>query len=378
MMGVVGRPLVDLRARFAAINDPLTLLVGFFTHAPVGLQIYRADGHCLVVNDAFRALFGSEPPPEYNVLHDEIAAANGVLDQIRRAFAGETVELPPIWYDARELKQVKVEAGRRVAISATFFPLFDEDGRVGHVAISFRDMTAVMEERERIARLSSVKDEFLNIASHELRSPLTAVRASVQLAARKLEIDADTKAAIEALRRAQKQIDRMGRLVDELLDGARIERGHLELQRHRVDFREVVRSECDDSMDTERLTVILPDEPIPVSLDEGRIAEVIGNLIANAIRHGASNAPVEVRLERSENTARLSVRDYGRGIDEADLPRIFERFYRGKTTHGSGGLGLGLYIASEIAKLHGGSLVAQSAPGAGATFTLSLPVDEDH
>src|SRR5437870_2489163 len=82
----------------------------------------RADGHSLLTNRAFRELFGSEPPPGYNVLEDEIAAKNGVLDLIRRSFAGETITTPPIWYDPRELRQVHVAEGRRIYMSATFVP----------------------------------------------------------------------------------------------------------------------------------------------------------------------------------------------------------------------------------------------------------------
>src|SRR4051812_31635127 len=99
------------------------MLAGIFAFAPFGLQVYQADGHSLFTNQAFRDLFGSEPPPEYNVLDDEIARETGVLDLIHRAFQGEIAHTPPVWYDPRELRQVKVAEGNRVAISCTFFPL---------------------------------------------------------------------------------------------------------------------------------------------------------------------------------------------------------------------------------------------------------------
>src|SRR5207237_9980138 len=99
--------VVEIEKRLSGVSDPLAFLAGIFAFAPVGLQIYRADGHSLLTNRAFRELFGSEPPPEYNVLEDEIAARSGMLGLIRRAFAGETITTPPIWYDPRELTQVK-------------------------------------------------------------------------------------------------------------------------------------------------------------------------------------------------------------------------------------------------------------------------------
>lgn len=137
-----------LRDRLAQLSDPLTLLAGLFAHSPVGFQIYRADGHCLLVNQAFRELFGTEPPPEYNVLNDEIAEKNGVLPLIRRAFAGETVRVPTVWYDPRELKQVHLKEGRRIAMQSTFFPLLDRSGAVAYVAIAFKDVTAETERQE--------------------------------------------------------------------------------------------------------------------------------------------------------------------------------------------------------------------------------------
>lgn len=144
-MGAGEDRIDEVRQRLAALDDPTTLLEGLFAHSPIPLQIYKADGHSLVTNRAFRELFGSEPPPGYNVLHDDIAAASGVLELVRRAFAGEVVTTPPIWYDARELKSVRITVGRRIAMSATFFPLFDKAGRVGHVAIVFTDLTREMQ-----------------------------------------------------------------------------------------------------------------------------------------------------------------------------------------------------------------------------------------
>jgi PAS domain S-box-containing protein len=142
-------PSGDIRERLARVSDPLAVLEGIFARAPIGLQIYEASGRCLLVNQAFRDLFGSEPPPTYNVLRDEVAEKNGVLDLIHRAFAGETVTIGPMWYDPRELEHVTVAEGRRVAIASSFFPLFDGAGAVSHVAIVFKDLTTELEAREQ-------------------------------------------------------------------------------------------------------------------------------------------------------------------------------------------------------------------------------------
>src|SRR5579863_4175312 len=159
-----------VKERLASIPGSHLILEALFALAPVGIQIYDARGRSLLTNQAFRDLFGSEPPPEYNVLTDEIAAANGLLGLVQRAFAGEVITTPPVWYDARELTQVKVE-GRRFGMSATFFPLRDAAGEVKHVGIVFKDVTAEMEKqaREEHAR---VEAEFLARCSAVLSGSL--------------------------------------------------------------------------------------------------------------------------------------------------------------------------------------------------------------
>jgi PAS domain S-box-containing protein len=138
----------EIRERLRAIDDPLALLEGIFTYSPLALQIYDSSGRSLLTNRAFRDLFGAEPPPDYNVLEDDIARENGVLPLVERAFGGETVHLPLMWYDPRELKKVRVEQGKRAAIEATFFPLFRRDGGIGHVGVVFADLTK--EQRARL------------------------------------------------------------------------------------------------------------------------------------------------------------------------------------------------------------------------------------
>ena len=141
--------LDEIRVRLGGISDPVRLLQGIFAYAPFGVQVYRADGHCLLTNKAFRDLFGSEPPPDYNILRDDIAERQGLLGLVTRAFAGETVQTPTFWYDPRELQTVHVTEGRRVAISITLLPLLGASGSVEHVALVFKDQTEETLARER-------------------------------------------------------------------------------------------------------------------------------------------------------------------------------------------------------------------------------------
>jgi signal transduction histidine kinase len=141
--------LDEIAVRLAGISDPVRLLQGIFAYAPFGLQVYKADGHCLLTNKAFRDLFGSEPPPEYSVLEDDIAERQGLLGLVKRAFAGETVQTPTFWYDPRDLQRVHVTEGRRVAVSITMMPLFGASGAVEHVALVIKDQTEETLARER-------------------------------------------------------------------------------------------------------------------------------------------------------------------------------------------------------------------------------------
>jgi PAS domain S-box-containing protein len=139
--------------QLAAVSDPVFLLETLFREAPVAFALYHADGHCLVVNRAFRALFGSVPPREYNIFKDELVTALGLMPEIRRAFAGEPVAVPAMWYDAGELEHVQVPS-KRVAIELTMTPLVDRDGAVRHVALSYKDVTAehLLEAERRMMR----------------------------------------------------------------------------------------------------------------------------------------------------------------------------------------------------------------------------------
>jgi signal transduction histidine kinase len=157
--------LDEIRVRLAGISDPARLLQGIFAYAPFALQVYRADGHCLLTNRAFRDLFGSEPPPEYNILHDDIAERQGLLGLAQRAFAGETVQTPTFWYDPRELQQLHVTEGRRVAISITLIPLFGASGGVEHVALVFKDQTEETLARERA---EAARADAEGLAAHRL------------------------------------------------------------------------------------------------------------------------------------------------------------------------------------------------------------------
>jgi signal transduction histidine kinase len=148
----------DLHTRLATIAEPSKLLEEIFAHAPVALQIFERSGRCLLVNAAHTELFGGVPPPEYNIFEDTLVAERGLVDLITRAFAGERITTPTVWYDIRELRNIPAETttgGKRIAIGAELMPLRDGAGEVAYVLLVFNDQTAALiarEESEAAAR----------------------------------------------------------------------------------------------------------------------------------------------------------------------------------------------------------------------------------
>ncbi|HMJ11137.1 MAG TPA: GAF domain-containing protein, partial [Polyangiaceae bacterium] len=149
--------LARIRELLRAVPEPLAMLEGIFAFAPFGLQVYSVEGRSLFVNRAFRELFRSEPPPEYNLFKDEIVARSGLLPLAQRAFQGETLRTPPFWYDPRGLQHVTVEQGARVAIETWIFPLLGHENQVTHVAIVTKDVTAELSATEAVERETQMR-----------------------------------------------------------------------------------------------------------------------------------------------------------------------------------------------------------------------------
>ena len=239
----------------------------------------------------------------------------------------------------------------------------------------------IQEQLEQLQAALRVRDEFLSIASHELKTPLTSLGLQVQLARRTIKIADGVAPSPEKLAQtldlANRQIAKLTHLIDDLLDGSRIQGGQLTVSKSATDLVALVREV------TERLQPHLEQAGCAVQLhladsltapcESFRVEQVLINLISNVTKY-APGSPVTISLYLKEGRAVLEVRDEGPGIPEDKLESIFDRFERGGKKTGVSGLGLGLYISREIMLAHGGSLRATSRLGAGATFIAELPV----
>jgi signal transduction histidine kinase len=238
--------------------------------------------------------------------------------------------------------------------------------------------------RQSLARAEeavATRDEFLSVASHELKTPLTPLSLKLQTLRRELSARSSVpnpERTLGHLDMAQRQVKKLVDLVDDLLDVSRIGAGQLELHPTRVELSALVRDVV-QRFEPEAVRVgcaleLEPSQPIWVSVDSRRFEQVLDNLLSNALKYGAGK-PVRVRLEPLGTRMRLTVRDQGIGISTDALDRIFHRFERAVSGRNYGGLGLGLYITRRIVEASGGTVVADSAPGQGATFTVELPLE---
>jgi signal transduction histidine kinase len=240
------------------------------------------------------------------------------------------------------------------------------------------EVKELLEFQERATRL---RDEFISIASHELKTPLTALKLQTQLNKRMHErknAEAFTPdRVVKLMNVTDHQVDRLARLVEDMLDVSRISSGKLTIQKMTFDLadlaREVIERFQPQFQAVSCLVDFRADDNVVGSWDRYRIEQVLNNLFTNAIRYSPGK-PLHVSIERAGSSARIVVRDEGAGIAKENLGRIFERFERAVNAANISGLGLGLYICREILETHGGSIQAESEPGNGATFTVTLPL----
>ncbi len=257
--------------------------------------------------------------------------------------------------------------GTEVLVTAAYRR--DERGRVERFTVSLRDAVhRARQERDRADLVSTV--------AHELRSPLTSVKGfTATLLAKWHRFNDDQKRVM--LETVNADADRVTRLITELLDVSRIEAGRLEMRRQVVDLPEEVRKviagrvAAGDPEDRFRFEArgALPE----MWLDPDKMDQILGNLVENAVRHGAGTVTIVVEPDAHGEGAAVSVRDEGEGIPPEAAQRVFRQFWRGPGGNRRGGTGLGLYIVKGLVEAHGGVITVRRAPGGGAEFRFTVP-----
>jgi PAS domain S-box-containing protein len=260
-------------------------------------------------------------------------------------------------------------------------PFRDEAGAISRWFGTCTDIDAekrATEEREatvaELERTLRIREEFLSVASHELRTPVTTLGLQAEGLLRILDRDSlDTARLRAGAKQVERQAGRLERLVSDLLDVSRLTGGRMQLQKEELDLAELFR-EVVAPFDAASVTI---GEVIShkVRTDRSRLHQVLENLVTNAVKFG-NGERIVISASESDGRARIRVQDRGIGIAPADHERIFERFERAVSDRNYGGLGLGLWISREIMTALGGTITVESTPGEGATFTVELPLRE--
>jgi len=348
---------------------------------PDATLIARRDGEIVYVNAVGERLFGWDRSELVGRPIEVLLPARfRSMHQIHRSGYQAAPRTRPmgLGLDLYALKK----NGEEFAAEISLAPL-QVEGELFAVA-AVRDVTErkKIEERARLYRKAQEevheRDEFLSIASHELRTPVTALQLQLQLIQRAAGRPGGTLPAGLALKMdaLERQCRRIAVLVNELLDVSRLRLGRLELRLEDLELAEVARETVahlrDEGLRVGSHIHVVAESPATGRWDRLRLEQVITNLLSNAIKFGEAK-PITVTIGADAERARVVVRDEGIGIAPADQERIFGRFERAVSTHHFGGLGLGLYIAREIIEAHGGSIHLASEPGTGTSFTVELP-----
>ncbi len=235
--------------------------------------------------------------------------------------------------------------------------------------------------RRRAEQALQLRDQFLSLASHELKTPLTTILGNIQLLQRRVirenTLGSRDQQTIQVI---IEQTNRLNKMIGVLLDISRIESGQLEIERQPVDVCALVRRIVDEVQPTLPEREIKAECMIPSAViqgDELRLEQVLQNLLQNALKYSRCGAPIVLEVCQHALQVRVAVHDQGIGIPAEALPQLFERFYRAENVdpRNISGLGIGLYVVKQIVELHGGTVIVESAEGHGSTFTVCLPLD---
>lgn len=275
-----------------------------------------------------------------------------------------------------------VDSGKPVEVTAVHadgheFPV---ELTLGRVQDSDRYLVAIIRDTSDRAAVRTARDferqrtQFFAMASHEIKTPLTALSGNLQLAQRHLQ-RGDTDRAATSLDGAMRHLQQMVRLVDDLLEVSRLDAAKFVIHPSRLDLTALVTESVQRFVaadGTAAVTVSRPDEPVWVDADAGRLGQVVDNLVSNARKY-SSGGPVEVRVSTEADDAVLRVIDHGIGIPADERASLFEPFFRTSNTALFPGTGLGLHISRRIVELHGGRLDLESSSPAGSTFVVRVP-----
>jgi PAS domain S-box-containing protein len=367
------RDLTEQKRAAAEFQWSYSLLRAVIEGTTDAVFVKNLEGRYLLINDAGARRAG-RPVSEILGKDDSALFPGDTAREITETdhkiiTAGETLTIEEV---------VSVD-GKDLTFLSMKGPYRDGAGKVSGLIGIARDITDRKRLEGELRHAVTGRDEFLSIASHELRTPITTLALQLDALRRLVDRefpDGGTEKMIRRIEMAVRQTNRLTALVNGLLNVSRISLGRFRLDLEDFDLSNLVREVAEGFSDeAARAGYSVSLRIVPVLIgrwDRSRIEQALTNLLSNSIKYGAGK-PIEIDLTAEGSGVELAVRDQGIGIASEELTRIFGRFERAVPSKHYGGLGLGLYVAREIVEAHGGSIVAVSRPGEGATFTIRLP-----
>lgn len=337
---------------------------------PVGVVITDIKGKVIQVNKQVENLLGLKIPLGYEVGSNIIVRSKKLNKPINLSQVSIVKALSSGKPLNQGVFQIQKEDGKQVYLQVTVSPIRNRNEVVIAAASIINDITQQKE-------LEELKDEFIGIASHELKTPLTSIKGYTQILERIIQEMGNDKAK-QYLKKTNKYINRLSSLIGDLLDVSKIQAGKLEFNYSEYDFDEMIEEAIDSFQPFKQKYQIIKrgKSNIKVYGDSSRTEQVINNLLSNAIKYSPNGNKIIVTISSSNNQVTVGVKDFGIGIPANKKKEIFKRFYRLEDyAQKFSGLGIGLYISAEIISRQGGKIWVESVEGKGSTFYFSLPIN---
>jgi PAS domain S-box-containing protein len=322
-----------------------------------------------VGNHRLKTWFGLADDEEVDLDNALAAVIEDDRDRVKEAITAAIAKGSDGHYNI--IYTIQSRNGVKRIVEATGRAKFDADGNAYQFNGILQDVTEEYQIQLR-------KDEFISVASHELKTPITSLSASMQILQKLVKTDPASDKVPVFVNKASNNLSKLIHLLDDLLNVTKIQQGQLALNINRFDLVELVK-DCAEHINpaNDYEFVFLGDEELMIYADYRRIDQVMINLISNAIKYSPSSKRIEITVMHDDERATVCVRDFGIGINPQKLPHLFDRYYRVDAFgHQFSGLGLGLYISSEIIARHNGKIGVDSTVGSGSNFWFSLPIDD--
>jgi two-component system phosphate regulon sensor histidine kinase PhoR len=372
------KALEEAKAYTEKLNDALEMHVRQRT-----MELLTSREHFKFLADTIPVIvWTANPRGEYDYLNRQWYEFTGLTFEESKGQGWQQIIHPDDLEETLKEWQTSVETGipfkredRKRSVNGSYrwhvahaMPFKDKEGKVLQW---FGVCTDIEDQKKDMQK----KDEFISMASHELKTPVTSLKVFTEI----LLMDAESKnnnMELNMLKKMDLQINKLTRLIGDLLDVSRVKSGQLNYDLERTNFNELVTETVNVlQLTTSHKLVLQLGEPTIVFADKNRIGQVITNLVSNAVKYSPHASKVDIYTERLGNQIKLCVRDYGIGIPVSEQSKLFTRFFR-VSENNYPGLGLGLYICKEIITRHSGKITFDTQEGKGSTFCFSIPVSE--